>query len=1185
MFIYLAKKIEIPQGRNIECIAWNSEQGWIACGGGNGLLKVLKLEPKSSQRNLSLSNLSMNQTLDGHTENVCVITWNENYRKLTTSDKCGLIIVWMLHKGQWYEEMINNRNKSVVKDMKWTADGQKICIVYEDGMVIVGSVDGNRLWGNDLHFELQFVEWSPTGQYILFGGMDGSVYLYDNLGTCINEILIFADNKENAVLVGVEWYKNKSAYHDPTVPSLAICFKCGRCQIMRDDTDDNPILIDTGIVVTNIKWSTNGEMLAIAGTKITTFPDGSPKETQVVTFWDQWGKHLRSLDVRGRRITSLSWEGGSLRLAIAVDSFIYFANIRPNYVWGYFSNTLVYSFTKPERPEHCVVFWDIISNKFQVKNIKQLITIRATGENCVFATRADDSTGQYILILCNTIGTPVDSKYIDIQPTHVALSSYHVIVASTETVYVWQFATSGSRNKINRREEGRELIFHIDDLPQNDTSKYQQINRKTADPICAVSVSNKVLIIARESGTIMRYLFPRVALDNKYIVRCRAQIIKLNCDSSRIGIIDINGTFTLYDLDARPEGSKGPVGQKMSFDRKDVWDMIWSEDNPELFAIMEKTRMYIFRNISAEEPVISSAYLCKFKELCITSVLMDKIIQDPEHPDKDCIVHFETKSLRDTRALLISVSIAEAFQFVEDNPHPRLWKILAESALEKLHLSIADKAFVRCQDYQGILFVKRLRFLKKSQMKMAEVNIYFKRFDEAEEIYLQMGETDLAVKLRAHLGDWFRVVKLIKMGAGNDQLLKEAYNNIGDYYVDRQKWQKAYSAFRQAGNLKQMVNCAYILDDYKSLKGLVNQIPEKTFFLNDVGEKFMSVGLCHEAVAAFLRAGDPKAAIDCCVLLNQWDQAVSLAEKYNFEEIAGLLTKYASHLLSKNKIFQAVELYRKANKHTEAGALLCQVAKEIGESKKNPLRAKQIYVLAAAEIDKYKKQLFCRGEETELSSTEKALETLLIKEKPINERIIEKPWHGAEAYHFWLLAQRQLYSPKQLDASMRTALRLREYDDVLDKIDVYSLIALTTFYNGYYGQCSRAFIMLESLPDLTEEEKEKYKKTSLSIFSDHPPKDPKSKTIVCPNPKCVEPICHWYTSCPECFRKFPPCLVTGRPILTSDETKLQTCQQCKHKAFLSDIAWFKYCPLCHSPRVNSQIKRKHKSQNQQYQRN
>ena len=30
-------------------------------------------------------------------------------------------------------------------------------------------------------------------------------------------------------------------------------------------------------------------------------------------------------------MTSLDWEKGGLRLALAVDSYIYFANIRPNY--------------------------------------------------------------------------------------------------------------------------------------------------------------------------------------------------------------------------------------------------------------------------------------------------------------------------------------------------------------------------------------------------------------------------------------------------------------------------------------------------------------------------------------------------------------------------------------------------------------------------------------------------------------------------------------------------------------------------------------------------------------------------------------------------------------------------------------------------------------------------------------
>lgn len=92
----------------------------------------------------------MNQVLEGHNGAVMVAAWNPAHKKLTTSDQNGLIIVWVAHKGRWFEEMVNNRGKSQVRDMKWNPDGTKICIVYEDGAVIVGSVDGERLWGKEL---------------------------------------------------------------------------------------------------------------------------------------------------------------------------------------------------------------------------------------------------------------------------------------------------------------------------------------------------------------------------------------------------------------------------------------------------------------------------------------------------------------------------------------------------------------------------------------------------------------------------------------------------------------------------------------------------------------------------------------------------------------------------------------------------------------------------------------------------------------------------------------------------------------------------------------------------------------------------------------------------------------------------------------------------------------------------
>lgn len=66
----------------------------LSGGGGGG-----EHEISSRSRGLTAtSNLSMNQTLEGHSENIQVITWNESHKKLTTSDQNGVIIVWMIYK-------------------------------------------------------------------------------------------------------------------------------------------------------------------------------------------------------------------------------------------------------------------------------------------------------------------------------------------------------------------------------------------------------------------------------------------------------------------------------------------------------------------------------------------------------------------------------------------------------------------------------------------------------------------------------------------------------------------------------------------------------------------------------------------------------------------------------------------------------------------------------------------------------------------------------------------------------------------------------------------------------------------------------------------------------------------------------------------------------------------------------
>jgi WD40 repeat protein len=123
-------------------------------------------------------------------------------RSIAAGDDCG-------HAGRHRrpQEMINNRNKSVVRDMKWTPDGQKICIVYEDGAVIVGSVDGNRLWGKELPLSLALVEWSPDSRLLLFCTTQGEVHVYDCNGNPVSKVKLFCMEGVAAgtSIIGIDW--------------------------------------------------------------------------------------------------------------------------------------------------------------------------------------------------------------------------------------------------------------------------------------------------------------------------------------------------------------------------------------------------------------------------------------------------------------------------------------------------------------------------------------------------------------------------------------------------------------------------------------------------------------------------------------------------------------------------------------------------------------------------------------------------------------------------------------------------------------------------------------------------------------------------------------------------------------------------------------------------------------------
>lgn len=1272
MLVYLSKKIAIPNNLRLHCISWNREQGWIACGGEQGLLKVLKLEtptgPDAKLQGIAASaNLSMNQTLEGHTGGVMCVTWNPLFRKLTTSDENGLIIVWMLHRGMWYEEMINNRNKSVVRDMKWTADGRKIAIVYEDGAVIVGSVDGNRLWGKELTLPLRFVEWSPDGRLLLFVTLEGEVWIYDQDGTKIRSLPLVGQDNYNSLggevaITSIHWHassvlsvnNNYRTYlvHPDAPFSLCIAFDNGKVQLSRGDDDSSAIVLDTDLnSVTYCRWSTKGNIIAIVGTqnvpgtsgkgaeyKSSSGQTSNPTIINLVKFFDNFGKPIRSIRIPGDCITAVSWEGADLRLSLAVDSSIYFANIRHTYTWAYFLNTVVFSYQKSR--ETFVVFWDLVSSEAHSKLVSNLKFLVAKGDLCaVVISERISGSDVYSIQLRNAIGAVVDCRIVPFAPKFISMSGLHVVAANDRTVFSWQFQSQINKTGLGNTTTANLLSGQTDPSgasTSSSTSKgtaklkmfdiantsfstaqspetFQILSEAIADPIVCTTISDKYLMIARKGGSITRFNLPHLTVENTYTLSDAREPSRMdfNCTSTKLGMIDSNGIFLILDLEVKsteagdPKYSLGPYfGRRLAVERKDVWDMKWSEDDPNMVVIMEKTKMVVFNGETPEEPVVSSGYLARFQDLEIRVVTMDDVMAHPDKMSRDCVVDFESKSLREVRDKVTAEGLQAGYSYADKNPHPRLWKLLATAALEELDLVVAEKAFVRCNDYFGVQLVKQLSTMPDKMKARAEAAVYLNKFDEAEAIYRDIDRKDLAIQLRKRLGDYMKVVQLLQTGGGNDSLVREAWDKIGDYYADRFKWKKAAQYYQQSRNFEQLAECYYRLENFSELAKLRFDLPDDTPLLITLAKRFESVGMYEEAVDCFLRSTrPPKDAVDCCVMLNKWDKALELAERYDYPQVELLLIKSAMSLISSDRKLDAVELFRVANKPTEAAILIGDIAENVANRNVNPALAKKLHVLSALEIERHRKRAIEQASQSAATgtgdiaqTTAATLETLMFTALDTqgmgtntlggtlaatlgatlgtmtgggtmgggNTKRVSKAfsnaWRGAAAYHYYMLALRQFYSGS-MDAAMKTSIKLCEYDDILNPRHIYSLLCLTSLRNKFFGICSKAFVKLETLTNLSEADRDSIQTLAVSIFISNVPSDP----VVLPEP---------YVKCLEVGRSYKACVISGRAI---QDSPFHMCKTCRHLMLENELeknqhlspdspgAKLSNCPLCHSP--------------------
>lgn len=111
--------------------------------------------------------------------------------------------------------MVNNRKMSNVVDLKWSPDGTKICISYEDGHVIVGGVEGTRKWGKDFNKSIKHIAWAPDSRLLVVGTKEGELHVYDENGEHLRQLKMsglkgIVESEQfltpGLALAGIDWY-------------------------------------------------------------------------------------------------------------------------------------------------------------------------------------------------------------------------------------------------------------------------------------------------------------------------------------------------------------------------------------------------------------------------------------------------------------------------------------------------------------------------------------------------------------------------------------------------------------------------------------------------------------------------------------------------------------------------------------------------------------------------------------------------------------------------------------------------------------------------------------------------------------------------------------------------------------------------------------------------------------------
>ncbi|OHS97711.1 WD repeat protein [Tritrichomonas foetus] len=1100
--VFLSKRMKSATDNPMTVIAWNRTNRILACGYHNGMVNLYLVNPSRDQP--GTTQVENVQPIEYHKKPITALTWSDNGQFLSSGDSSGRVAFWN-HPGKvWKHCLTNSSVASSVCSIRWNKRSDMTAIAYADSTVACVSPAGELSWSNTMRQPIDFVEWTLHGGNLLCGTSYGEIMIVDNRGVETGTVPMpcLANANTEPKIIALEWHRKAPV-------GLLIAYQGGQIQLMRNEQDTQPIVITCELELTAATWFKSGTAFAVAGVKT--------KDRCNVLFFNAKGDAIRELDVSGSRIGSMSLDPNDTQLALSIENIFCLAQIIPTFIWAFTKNTLLYAYNNSDSDDYTVIYYNYKTDDKRVHTISDVVSVAGHSGNFVVVSKGkfDDST----VYVTDTIGVSIGTTTIPYVPTNVAIFGKTIALCSSNQVSVWRF------------EE--------EDQPQT-------IN--FSDNISALHLREKQVTLSVGSSLVVLDI-PSLAEVSRFSVGFTPESITSSSDGSTLALTDSSGTLQFFST-----GDQKIIGPA----RREVWNAAWSADTPTQFAASERQKLFVYNNLEPEEPLQSLSHIAQFSDLEILCVDLIRLMQDPISPVRRLFKSYPTKALRELRTMLTNrpaISVDDILNYAKEQHKNKLWDELAETFMVEMNFTLAEKCYLETTNYRGLQFLKRIRSLKDANIQRAQVLSYLGRFDEAQSIYNSMDRLDLAIEMRASIGDFERVIDIIGPNSvGNDESIAKAYSNVGDTHAEASEWVAAAEHYALAGDDAKYATCLYLSDDFPNLERLLNKLPSTSPLLPVLGRMFVSIGAVDAAVTAFTDANDPASAIDACARLNHWKPALKLAGKGKSEEIRMRMNQYASQLIENGQTAAAIDFYARAGLGVEAAKLMEREGDNILKLEDDYLSAKMCFVFAGLQLEKHRKGAF----DGSITAAER-LDGLMKEDEAATSGLLDSIWRKAEAIHFYMMAHRYMQHRKWLEALFCACRVFDDYANVVGEDKAAALLAICGIKTRHYGQCSRAMTTLEHFDDYSEEKRNKFADLAIDIFVKNPPQDPVMLGSV-PCHKCDAKVSMLKSQCPECGARMKVCVKTGGLILDNSYWECKYCRHCVVIDLADDLT---VCPLCH----------------------